>query len=107
MKTWNRKYDIDHDEIEEKVADLANDLQLTIGEVEAIIEDVKENEETITFEEICCKIRESLSDIEEGKCCYTCFNGSQVTDSEDGYCIHCKVKDKNQKESYKCKDYIG
>lgn len=107
MKTWNKKYDIDHDEMEEKLSDLANDLQLTICEIEAMVEDIKENEGKISFDEICCKIRESLSDLEEGKCCFTCFNGSEVKDSEDGYCIYCKITDKNQKESFKCSDYIG
>lgn len=41
MKVWNQKYDIDHEELEEKISTLAEELDLLRYEIESELDDLK------------------------------------------------------------------
>lgn len=57
MKVWNNKYDIDHEELEEKVSMLANDLGLLVHEVVSDLEDLKSQNEDWAVDKLLSEIR--------------------------------------------------
>lgn len=60
MKVWNRKYDIDHEELEKKILMVANELGLLSHEVITDLEDLKSQHEDWEVDKL----------LEEVKRCY-------------------------------------
>lgn len=57
---WNKKYDIDHEELEEKISMVANELGLSVQEVISDLEDLRWQHEDWEIDKL----------LEEVKRCY-------------------------------------
>lgn len=57
MKVWNHKYDIDHEELEEKISAVANELGLTSQEVISDLEDLKNQHENWEVDKLLDEVK--------------------------------------------------
>jgi len=57
MKVWNRKYDVDHEELESKISVVATELGLLSHEVISDLEDLKSQHEDWEVDRLLDEVR--------------------------------------------------